>query len=92
VTLFTCDLCEVSLLNLLYLIRSAGSMRTLLATKGGYQQDHVDTGTHSIAVALADELEDIVRCGVRATGSPPNSLGRPAVGFVRTEARRAGRR
>ena len=47
VTLMTADLSEVSLLMTLYLVRSAGSMRTLLATKGGYQQDHIDTGTHS---------------------------------------------
>src|SRR5579862_103382 len=65
ITLFTADLCEVSLLQTLYLIRSAGSIRTLLATQGGYQQDHVDTGTHSIASAIAEELGDIVRCGVR---------------------------
>ena len=63
ITLMTADLCEVSLLQTLYLVRSAGSMRTLLATKGGYQQDHIDTGTHSIAVAIADELGDAVRCG-----------------------------
>lgn len=62
VTLFTADLSEVSLLQTLYLVRSAGSMRTLLAVKGGYQQDHVDSGTHSIAVAIADELGDAVRC------------------------------
>lgn len=68
ITLFTADLCEVSLLNTLYLIRSAGNLRTLLATQGGYQQDHIDTGTHSIATAVADELGEIVRCGVRVTG------------------------
>ena len=74
-TLFTADLCEVSLLNTLYLIRSAGNLRTLLATQGGYQQDHVDTGTHSIATAMADELGGVVQCGVRATGVIQTSQG-----------------
>jgi monoamine oxidase len=74
-TLFTADLCEVSLLQTLYLVRSAGSMRTLLATKGGYQQDHVDGGTHSIAVAIADELGDLVRCGVRVQGISQSRRG-----------------
>jgi monoamine oxidase len=86
VSLFTCDLCEVSLLNLLYLIRSAGSMRTLLATKGGYQQDHVDTGTHSIAVAIAEELENIVRCGVRVAGIAQTPDGVKVVGDELTVA------
>jgi monoamine oxidase len=74
-TLFTAELCEVSLLNTLFLIRSAGNLRTLLATQGGYQQDHVDTGTHSIAVAIADELGDVVRRGVRVTGVAQTSHG-----------------
>ena len=68
ITLLTADLCEVSLLQTLYLVRSAGSMRTLLATKGGYQQDHVDAGTHAIALAIADELGDRVRCGSPVRG------------------------
>jgi monoamine oxidase len=58
VTLFTADLSEVSLLQTLYLVRSAGSMRTLLAIREGYQQDHIDSGTYSIAEAIADELGD----------------------------------
>ena len=74
-TLFTADLCEVSLLNTLFLIRSAGNLRTLLATQGGYQQDHVDTGTHSIATAIADELGDIVRRGVRVYGVAQTEQG-----------------
>ena len=58
VTLMTADLSEVSLLQTLFLVRSAGSIRTLLATKGGYQQDHIDAGTHSLAAAIAAELGD----------------------------------
>jgi monoamine oxidase len=74
-TLFTSDLCEVSLLQTLQLINSAGSMRILLATRGGYQQDHVDTGTQSIALAVAEELGDSVRCGVRVRGITQDSNG-----------------
>ena len=75
ITLFTSDLCEVSLLQTLQLVSSAGSMRTLLATRGGYQQDHVDTGTHSIAVAVADELGDSVRCGARVSAVTQTARG-----------------
>jgi monoamine oxidase len=74
-TLFTSDLCEVSLLQTLQLVSSAGSMRTLLATRGGYQQDHVDTGTQSIALAIAKELGDSLRCGVRVRGITQTAQG-----------------
>jgi monoamine oxidase len=56
VMLFTAELVEVSLLHALFLVRSAGSLRILLAVHGGYQQDHVDGGVQSIADAMAAEL------------------------------------
>ncbi len=47
---------EVSLLHVLYLIRSAGGLNNLLSTKGGYQQDQLVNGAQSIANRMADEL------------------------------------
>jgi monoamine oxidase len=75
VTLFTADLSEVSLLQALYLVRSAGSMRTLLAIQGGYQQDHVDTGTYSIAEAIADELGDALHLRTPVRGVSQSADG-----------------
>lgn len=75
VTLMTADLSEVSLLQTLFLVRSAGSIRTLLATKGGYQQDHLDTGTHSLAAAIADELGDSVWLSLPVRGVAQSDVG-----------------
>jgi monoamine oxidase len=63
VMLFTADLAEVSLLHTLYLIRSAGSMRTLLAIQGGYQQDHLEGGAQEMANRMAGELGAALRLG-----------------------------
>jgi monoamine oxidase len=54
--LFTCDPAEVSLLHVLYLIRSAGSLNALLSIKGGYQQDRLSGGAQRIANLMADAL------------------------------------
>jgi monoamine oxidase len=59
--MFTEDLNEVSLLHLLFLIRSAGSFNTLTAIKGGYQENMVDGGAGSIARRMADDLGAAVR-------------------------------
>jgi monoamine oxidase len=66
--LMTCDPSEVSLLHLLYLIRSAGSLDTLLAIEGGYQQDLVVGGAQGMANALAATLGDAVRLSTPVTG------------------------
>jgi monoamine oxidase len=59
--LFCGDLANVSFLNLLFLIRSAGSINTLLSIKGGYQENLVAGGAGSIAERVAAELGDRVR-------------------------------
>jgi monoamine oxidase len=69
---FTADPGEVSLLHVLYLIRSAGSLETLLAVHGGYQQDQVTGGAQQMAERLAADLGDAVRLdspvrGIRQT-------------------------
>jgi monoamine oxidase len=58
--LMTCDPAEVSLLHFLYLVRSAGSVETLLNVKGGYQQDLVVGGAGRMAACMAEELGDRV--------------------------------
>jgi monoamine oxidase len=62
--LMTCDPSEVSLLHLLYLVRSAGGLRPLLSIEGGYQQDLVEGGAGLMAELVAAELGDRVRLGV----------------------------
>jgi monoamine oxidase len=57
-SLFCCDTTEVSLLDLLYLVRSAGGLTPLMTVEGGYQQDQVVGGAQSIAIAMAAALGD----------------------------------
>ncbi len=59
--LFCGDLTNVSFLNLLFLIRSAGSINTLFSISGGYQENLIDGGAGSIARRVANELGDAVR-------------------------------
>ena len=59
--LFTSDLADVSLLHLLFLVRSAGSINTLLSIEGGYQENLVHGGAASVAFRVADALGDSVR-------------------------------
>jgi monoamine oxidase len=66
--LMTCDPSEVSLLHLLYLIRSAGSLQTLLAIEGGYQQDLVVGGAQGMANALSAGVGDALRLSTPVTG------------------------
>jgi monoamine oxidase len=59
--LFTADADEVSLLDVLQLIRSAQGLTKLLAIEGGYQQDMIAGGAQAIADAIATELGEAVR-------------------------------
>ena len=59
--LFTTDLNDVALLDLLFLIRSAGGFSTLMSIEGGYQENLVVGGAGSIARRVADDLGDRVR-------------------------------
>jgi len=59
--LMTCDPSEVSLLHLLYLIRSANGLNHLLSVKDGYQQDRVEGGAQTMAHRIAAELGDSLR-------------------------------
>jgi monoamine oxidase len=75
--LFTCDPSEVSLLDVLQLIRSAGSLNTLLAIEGGYQQDMFAGGAQAIAERIATELGEAV-----LLGTPVSSIRHDGRGAV----------
>lgn len=59
--LFCGDLTQVSFLNMLFLIRSAGSINTLFSITGGYQENLVVGGAGTIAQRVADDLGAAVR-------------------------------
>jgi monoamine oxidase len=54
--LFCCDLSEVSLLHLLFLINSATGLTPLMNVEGGYQQDQFVGGAQSVADAMTADL------------------------------------
>jgi monoamine oxidase len=62
--LMTSDLSEVSLLNLLFLAHSHGSIETLFSIENGSQENLVDGGAGSIAHRMADELGASLRLGM----------------------------
>jgi monoamine oxidase len=59
--LFATHLSEVSLLNVLLLIRSGGGLVNFMSIEGGYQHFQVQGGAQSIADRMADDLGDAVR-------------------------------
>ena len=65
---FAADLSEVSLLNWLFLVRSAGGVEALMTVTGGYQDSQFEGGVQQVPDAMAAELgEAVVRsCPVDA--------------------------
>ncbi len=65
---FAADLSEVSLLNWLFLVRSAGGVEALMTVAGGYQDSQFDGGVQQVPEAMAAELGDTVvrSCPVHA--------------------------
>lgn len=61
--LFASDLAEVSLLNVLFLIRSGGGLVKFMSIEGGYQQDQLDGGAQTIADRMAADLGDSLLLG-----------------------------
>jgi monoamine oxidase len=57
---------DVSLLHVLFYVRSAGSIEALLDVEGGAQQDRLVTGTQEISIRIANDLGD----GTVELGSP----------------------
>ena len=79
--LFTCDPAEVSLLHLLFLIRSAGNLNTLLAVRGGYQDARLSGGAQRVANLMAEELG-----GALLLESPARTIAQHAEGIEVTSA------
>ena len=59
--LMTADLSEASLLHLLYLAHSHGSIDTLFSIENGAQENMVNGGAGSIARRVADQLDGSIR-------------------------------
>ncbi len=57
---FAADPSEVSLLNWLFLTRSAGGIESLMTIAGGYQDSQFEGGVGHVADAMAAELGDAV--------------------------------
>jgi monoamine oxidase len=57
---FAADLSEVSLLNWLFLARSAGGVEPLMTIAGGYQDSQFEGGVQQVPDAMAAELSDAV--------------------------------
>jgi monoamine oxidase len=82
--LFTGDLNNVSLLNLLLLVRGHGSINTLFSIEGGAQENMVEGGAGSIAQRVADGLGDQLRLNapVRAVTQPHDHVRVEAAGLT----------
>jgi monoamine oxidase len=61
---------DVSLLHVLFYIRSAGSIEILIDTEGGAQQDRIVGGSQLISLRMAEELGS----GVLELGSPVRAI------------------
>ena len=64
---FASHLSEVSLLNWLFLVRSAGGVEALMSIAGGYQDAQFEGGVGRIPDALAAELGDAIVLGAPVT-------------------------
>ena len=60
---FAAELSEVSLLNWLFLARSAGGIESLMNIAGGYQDSQFAGGVGQVPDAMAAELGEVRRAG-----------------------------
>src|SRR3712207_3011500 len=60
---FAAEPAGLSLLHVLFYVRSGGGWSSLVSTEGGAQQDRLVGGLQEPAVRLASELADSVRLG-----------------------------
>jgi monoamine oxidase len=58
---WACEPEDVSLLHVLFYIRSAGNFDTLIGTDGGAQQDRFVGGSQRLSLVMAEQLGDIIR-------------------------------
>ena len=79
---------DLSLLHVLFYIRSAGSFNDLLDTQGGAQDSRLVGGTQLISLRMAEQLGDAIELNapVRRIMSNPLTGSDPAGGSVRVVA------
>jgi monoamine oxidase len=65
---FAAELAEVSFLNWLFLVRSAGGIESLMNVAGGYQDSQFEGGVGQVPDAMAAELGEAVVLGTPVTG------------------------
>jgi monoamine oxidase len=65
---FAAELSEVSFLNWLFLVRSAGGIESLMNIAGGYQDAQFEGGVGQVPDAMAAELGSAVVLGAPVTG------------------------
>ena len=85
-----CEPSEVSLLHVLFYLRSAGGFRQLTETSGAAQQDRFAGGSQLIAIRMAEQLgPDSVRLGAPVTRieQGPSQVTVHAAGLVATGRR-----
>lgn len=58
---------ELSMLHVLFYVRSAGGFDKLIDTEGGAQQDRLDGGAQLLPLGLAEQLGDRLRLGAPVT-------------------------
>lgn len=83
---------DVSLLHVLFYVRSGGGLDRLLDTEGGAQQDRVVGGTQRLALELASGMGDAVRLGApvrRIAADPAAGAVTVVADGVEVRARRA---
>jgi monoamine oxidase len=64
---FAAELSEVSFLNWLFLVRSAGGIESLMNVAGGYQDSQFEGGVGQVSDAMAAELGEAVVLGTPVT-------------------------
>jgi monoamine oxidase len=65
---FAAELAEVSFLNWLFLVRSAGGIESLMNIAGGYQDSQFEGGVGQVPDAMAAELGDAIVLGMPVIG------------------------
>jgi monoamine oxidase len=75
---WACEPADVSLLHVLFYVRSAGSLEALTDTSGGAQEQRFAGGSQGIALAMAAALPE----GVVRLGTPVRSIAWSAEGGV----------
>jgi monoamine oxidase len=74
---WACEPEDVSLLHVLFYIRSAGNFDTLIGTDGGAQQDRFVGGSQRLSLVMAEQLGDVIRLN-----APVRSIAQDGAGVT----------